>query len=382
MAHSDPLARRAPELAEALEPAERDALARALAEGDPAAEAAVARWEAARRALAVDLPSPRLVALYALADDPLVLGPEEEAELEAARPSIEAALAAHPALRAALERVRADRDAFDAVWEAQQGETPPRPPTPARPPVAPARRRSAGRWVWRSATGVALVLFLALLVVLVRRDAGFETVQAGARPELVYLADGSTVQLAAHARLETRLRADDRRARLLGDALFEVVPGHAPFVVETPSALTTVLGTTFAVRAGVQETEVVLVSGAVALAARAEPEAAVRLEPGQRARVRTGAPPSAPEPADVAEALAWTGTWYFRATPLGDIAERLAAHYGVEVRVPPALADERVTGAFEQRAPLEQTLQTLAAALGVSVEGDAASGYRFVAPGR
>ncbi len=368
-----------PTLFEALAPAEQDALRRALGHDADTADA-LALWTALRARLGADLrrdlPEFDLLVLWALGeDDPAVLAPEEEARLIAARPALEAALEQHPALGDVVRRVRADRDAFEAAW----GE-PARATRPAggrvedRDPVRPSVRR----WAWRSAVALAVVAFAAVLLFILRRDAGFETYEtAEGETETVTLTDGSTVRLASASRLLVEAEGE-RRVRLVGEAVFEVQPSGAPFVVETATALTTVLGTTFGVTASELETEVVLASGAVELATRLEPEQAVRLEPGQRSRVVGAQPPDAPTRTDVAETLAWTGTWYFQATPLDAIAERLAAHYGVPVEVAPALAADRVTGPFSSARPVAETLRALAIALDARVEGGAADGYRLV----
>lgn len=378
-----------PALFEALDPAERDALRRALGT-DPDASDALALWRALRARLGTelrrDLPDFDLLVLHALGDRPEGLAPEEEARLIAARPALERALAAHPALHAVVRRVHADRDAFDAAWvEASLHSS-----SPSRPFDAVAtsvgrraldrqatRPTGARRWAWRSAVALAVVAFAAMSVFILRRDAGFETYETAAgEMRTVELADGSTVRLAERSRL--MVEEGERRVRLTGEAVFEIVPNGDRFVVETPTALTTVLGTTFGVEADAVETEVVLASGAVELAPRAEPEAAVRLEPGQRSRVVGGQAPEAPVRTDVAATLAWTGTWYFQATPLDAIAERLAAHYAVGIDVAPGLASDRVTGPFSSAVPVEETLHALALALDARVEGSAASGFRIV----
>ena len=372
-------------LFEALDPEERDALRRALGTDADAAEA-LALWHALRERLGAglrrDLPDFDLLVLYALGDEPAALAPDEEARLIAARPNLEAALDAHPALRDIVRRIRADRAAFDDAWPAE--------PEPARRPglasVVGARamdrqaeRPSRGRrWAWRSAVAVAAVAFAALSVYLFQRDAGFETYETAAgETERILLADGSAVHLAAQSRLMVA-PGDERLVRLTGEAVFEVVPSGERFVVETATARTTVLGTTFGVAASEFETSVVLASGAVELAPRANPEAAVRLEPGQRSRVVGGQDPEAPTRADVTDVLAWTGTWHFQATPLADIVERLAAHYGVAIEAAAGLAGDRVTGPFSSDVSVEETLRTLALALDARVEGDAAAGFRLV----
>ncbi len=385
-------------LLDMVEPEEREALAAALggAGEDPSAQAMIATWAALRRRLGADLrrdlPDPDLLVLYALGDDPSALTPAEEARLITAQPAIEAALEAHPSLGDVVARVHADRAAFERAWAgggqepAVNGTAPSLSDAVAeqigqramdREPARPARR-----WAWRAVTAVAVVAFAALGVFLVQRDAGFETVQAAEERRELSLPDGSGVVLGPGARLAFEAGDDgERRVRLTGEALFDVVPGTEPFVVETPVALATVLGTTFGVRSDDRATEVVLASGAVALTARAAPTAVVTLAPGERSRVVAGRQPEAPVQADVTAALAWTGTWYFQATPLAAIARRLADHYGVAVAAPPSLAGDPVTGAFDVSRPVEETLQTLALALGVEVEGDADGGFRFVPPG-
>ena len=177
--------------------------------------------------------------------------------------------------------------------------------------------------------------------------------------------------------------ADDlRAARLLaGDALFAIRHDPAdPFTVETPNAVVTVLGTTFGVAVGETETDVVLVSGAVALASKDEAAEAVRLAPGQRSRVVALDAPAAPAPADLDAALAWTGDLFIRAEPLGVVAGRLSAAFGVPVEVDAALAGEAVSVTrFERDAGVEVALEELALTLGARLEPRLEGGYRLSA---
>jgi ferric-dicitrate binding protein FerR (iron transport regulator) len=386
-----------PTLFEALDPAERDALQQALGEDADASEA-LALWGALRARLGADLrrdlPDADLLVLYALGEaDPGALSPEEEARLIAARPALERAIAAHPALEDVVRRVRADHDAFEAAWEESDlAPTGPDAPTRAEPEVRPKQRAadrtavrgstrsSSHRWVWRSAVGVALVAFAALSVFLLQRDAGYETYATAAdETRTVALDDGSTVVLAASSRLMVETKDDGaRRVRLNGEALFEVIPSDEPFIVETPTALTTVLGTTFGVEASEIETEVVLANGAVEVATRVDPDQSVRLEPGQRSRVVGGQPPEPPTRADVVATLAWTGTWYFHNAPADEVAARFSEHYDVPILLNPSLTSVRVGGAYSADRPVEESVQALAVSLGAEIEGDADAGYRVV----
>ena len=379
-------------LFEALGPDEREALRRALGDDASAADA-LARWTALRARLGADLrralPDFDLLLLYAVGEsDPKALTPEEEARLIAARPSLERAIAAHPSLDDVIRRVRADQSAFDAAWDAETAESPiVREEVTVRRRAhdrAPERPRAARRWAWRAPVALAAVAFAAILVFILQRDAGFDTyTTAAGETRAVTLDDGSTVMLASSSRLMVETEDDGkRRVRLAGEALFEVVPGAEPFVVETATALTTVLGTTFGVDATEIETEVVLANGSVKLATRVDPELSVRLEPGQRSRVVGGQAPEPPARADVVTSLAWTGTWYFHNAPADEVAARFSEHYEVPIALAPSLASVRVGGAYSADRPVEESLQALAVSLGARTESDGAGGSRIVPTGR
>lgn len=369
------ISRLAPDLAELLDEKERDALNRALTEGDDMALNALKRWEVLMQAvgsqLAADIPPADLLVLYALSDD--VLDETEAARLAEATDEIEKAVAAHPGLETIVAQIRADRDAFYAIWDEPEKNV-----RTDRPAVEGARQRSGMRYVWRASAVFAIIVFAIVSVFLFNRDAGFETVRTSSNEfRTIDLEDGSVIRLGQNSTLSYKLDEEDRIARLTGTAVFEVYPDSRSFVVETPSAYATVLGTIFSVTATELNTEVILAGGSVELASRTNPEANVQLVPGQRSRVVSGGAPEAPSQVDTASEMAWSGTWHFQATPLIRIAELISAHYSVNVSVPESLAGERVTGAFSQNEPVEITLQTLATALGIHVETDEDGGFRF-----
>ncbi len=376
-----------------LSPAQQQALRAALAE-DPVLADAFAQWRqvraAVRERLHADVPDRRLLVLYALeaAGRADVLSPDEQQALGAARPALEQAAQRHPALADVVAHVEACCADFEAAWDAHF-DTETRPARKAAPDRRAARpaRRPVLRWGWRAVATVALAAFVAVLVLIVQRDRSLTTVHvAEGQTRLVELADGSTVRLLGGAALTyadpARAGVFNRRVRLSGRAFFDVAPDRQGFTVETPTALATVLGTSFGIQAHADAMEVVLATGRLSVASKAAQERFVVLEPGQMSRVSRDALPTTPAPVDLAEALAWTGLFLFRATPLEDAAARLSARYGVAVSVAQPLRAERVTGTFEHAQPLDEILQTLATTLEAAVAGSAAEGYRLTPAGR
>ena len=379
----DPLA-----LYDTLAPDDRAALTDALA-ADPELATAFASWRSlradVRRQLSETLPDRTLLVLYALADQDDVLTADEHRQLDAAQTDLQTALDRHPALVAAVRRIRDDRDAFEAAW-AEAPATPARQPARSadrapragdRERVAPSRA-PASRWVWRSVAVAVIAAFAVLATSIYQRDAGFDRVVAEADRSVV-LPDGSVATLAAGSVLMVPTAdRDARQARLVaGTALFQIVPdADAPFRLQTANAEITVLGTTFGVEASEVQTEVALVAGSVSLAPRRQPDAAVRLQPGESSRVLAADAPSAPAPTDRADVLAWTGS-VPTSGPAGAVAERIGTQFGVSVAVEDALAGELVSGRFDEETTAYEALRVLALALGADLNSSDSTAYRL-----
>ncbi|HIG75631.1 MAG TPA: hypothetical protein EYQ24_13950 [Bacteroidetes bacterium] len=367
-----------------LSPDEQAALRDALGT-DPALAEAAARWRSLRAGvraeLSRDLPDRALLVLHALADRPEDLSESDRQRLAAA--DLDGALAQHPGLVAAVERIRADRDAFDAIWQEHADAPIRREPrrrsaAPSRSAMAPAARPARSRptrWAWRASALVVIVAFGALLTFLYNRDAGFQRIVAGEQT-LVALADGSEVELAPGAVLmipREGADVDPRQARLLtGAALFDIVrQPDAPFHVQTPNADVTVLGTTFSVEITEVQSEdatrVVLASGRVRVAPRELDEQAVTLAPGEATEVVRFDAPAAPRATDVAADLAWTGELYARELSAAEVARRIAQATGQRVEVDAAIAGEPVSGTFHLDEGAEAALRPLALALGADL---------------
>ncbi|MDQ7041148.1 MAG: FecR domain-containing protein [Rhodothermus sp.] len=364
---------------EALTPEERKAL-QALLEQDPRLERALIHWEALqaylRTQLEIAVPDRRLLVLYALARSgrAMLLTPTERTELEQARPALERALQALPALETVIADITSACADFEEAWAAhftakRHGLR------AAERRSRPLRRRPVYRWMVRLALG-GVVLALAGILWWQQVGQRVEWRVAAGTSVVRTLADGSIVRLVGPAVLRYAERFD-RRLELEGQAYLEVQADTRPFIVETAEAIVTVLGTRLGVRSIDGQTEVVLVEGRVALNGRGRAERPVVLAPGQRSRVIAGKTPEPPVPVRMPEALAWTGLHIFNGMPLGEIVRYLSSFYNVPIRVDTSLAVEPIVGTFAQDQPLPEILQALAATLDAQL-AQSAEGYHLL----
>ena len=382
-------------------PKQRTAL-QAKLDDDSSLATAWAHWTRARAHLRErmqeQLSDRRLLVLYVMdeEEDDAALTDSETAALEAARNDLERALDESPALRQIVARIREERADFEEVWtlheDDREGADDDVPASERgrtdRPPRTPDTREASARQRWTRRFALAsLIVGLAVGALLLWPEGPSTTTVTAVDEERrsVELGDGSTVRLAAGATLTypTTMSEDAPRRVTLeeGRAFFNVQHrrSEASFVVHTPTATATVLGTQFGVTTTADTTEVLLASGSVQVgAADATDGDNVVLEPGEASRVASGGAPSAPTPTDLTTALDWTGLFVFRAVPMRTIAQRLSRHYDVQVTVTAPLEAETVTGTFERDQPASQVLDALAATLGAEVqrEGDA---YRLTA---
>ena len=290
---------------------------------------------------------------------------EDERNLVAeARPGYQSALHKHPALQKVVAGIGRDRNEFMAPLE-----------LPAQPKIV-----RIPRVVWRIAAVIALVGLVGVLAyTLTRQSPNWQVIAvAEAESQEHSLPDGSTVRIVGPAELRYHADEFDRQVHLTGGAFFDVESGATVFAVYTDEAVTRVLGTRFGVLDLEGLTEVVVESGHVEVASESLPAESVELTPGQVSRVVTGSAPTAPEPLDISDGLAWTGMLFFRATAMNVVAQRLTDRFDITVSVDPSLEAEEVTGSFGEGETLEDILNALAIPLNAKVEVSA-SGWH-VAP--
>ena len=374
-------------------PEERTAL-RDRFEEEPDLATAWVHWRRARshlrERLEERLSDRRLLVLYVLETDgeAAALTDSEQAALDAAREDLVRAIDESPALQQIVERIREERADFRSVWanhdfdsaENDAGaDTTSSSSSSARPERASRAPRSrdtstTARWSRRFAL-VSMLIGMAVGAFLLWPQEGSTTVTvADGTTRVVDLGGGTTARLVGGATLTYDAPSSDPPQRVTlqdGRAFFDVSPrgDGASFIVETPTATATVLGTQFGVTTTADTTEVVLASGSVRVGGASDDGASsVVLEPGQTSWVAKNNPPASPAPTDLTTALDWTGLFVFRSVPMEVIADRLGRHYGVEIAVAESLADEPVTGTFERSQPVREVLDALSTTLGGEVQ--------------
>jgi ferric-dicitrate binding protein FerR (iron transport regulator) len=163
-----------------------------------------------------------------------------------------------------------------------------------------------------------------------------------------------------HSRLEfdpQHFNRTERLVKLSGEGFFEVVPSivkgstgkKIPFIVETGSLRTRVLGTAFNIEAYAKESEVrvSLVHGRIALDDTATDQT-TELSPNHTVRYSKQTQSWLVLPVDAANVALWTkGYLVFNEVPLQEALERIRERYQVNLAYDPALLQhKRITASF------------------------------------
>lgn len=195
------------------------------------------------------------------------------------------------------------------------------------------------------------------------------TTPVGGRDSLV-LPDGSHVILGPGSVLtvEADYGRSSRNVSLRGEALFTVVHDESrPFIVAANGAEIRDVGTAFVVHSDGGGVRVVVTEGVVELTAGAAPR--TQLNVGDAATVSTSGKVVAERGVGAKDDLAWTrGQLVFRDTPLSEVSEDLQRWYGVHLEIQdPALRRRPLSASFEGDS-VRGVLNTIALAIGASIE--------------
>ncbi|MBV6655735.1 MAG: FecR domain-containing protein [Mameliella sp.] len=162
----------------------------------------------------------------------------------------------------------------------------------------------------------------------------YAEIQTGPKKErTVNLPDGSVVVLNENSTLRYPEAFKSRVVELSGEAFFDVVKQDgATFAIRSEGAQTTVLGTSFNVRAYPDEPEVTVTveTGKVEVAALNQAEEKVLLLPGASGQYDKAL--EEVKEAPVSNALAWKkDLLIFDNQPLGQVAEAIERYFGQEI---------------------------------------------------
>ena len=251
--------------------------------------------------------------------------------------------------------------------------------------VARAHRRRPARWV--AVTAAIAAAAAALVVQLMPRDTARDPVAVAAgspgsvietgigQRDSVRLPDGTRVILAPASRLTVSATygRGSRDVTLDGVAWLSVRHDDAsPFTLHVGAAVVRDVGTEFTARADEGEAgqvSVAVTEGSVELRAASSSTPAVTLAAGDRGAVERGGRVIAERGRAAEEDLSWMrGQLVFREAGMDRVRSELRRWYGIDVRVADStLLKRRITASFDGE-PVDRVLQTLALALGATVE--------------
>ncbi len=189
---------------------------------------------------------------------------------------------------------------------------------------------------------------------------------AGERRQLL-LPDGTRVWLGPGSRLDypNRFNGEKRKVKLEGEAFFDVVhDSNQPFIIQTDEVSTTVLGTSFNVRAykGKENVEVTLVTGKVAVALKNKGKTLQNtIENNQQIIVNKAdfslVKRNYPNASSYLNKR--IGVFDYNGESLEFVVNDLKAQYGVEINIEPALLTRSFYGELKMTDSLEHTLNKL-----------------------
>lgn len=233
----------------------------------------------------------------------------------------------------------------------------------ALPGVQPKAGR--GKRLWRVARVAALWLVViagAWMAYLRFGPAGTTlTLASGTSPKTDTLPDRTIVTLNKHAsiRLSSGFGRRSRTLTLEGEAFFDVsVDNRRPFVVRTPGATITVLGTSFNISSRGEQTEVIVEHGKVEVSNR---ENSVQLSAGEKVVVdRKNGPLHKQKVVNELYNYYRTGTLICQSTPLSAVIRSLNEAYDVHIAVDDdALGALPLTTTFYLTQPLDSILSII-----------------------
>lgn len=233
------------------------------------------------------------------------------------------------------------------------------------------KMRKLGNWRWAAAA--AILLPLAIATWLFTRPEAAPPQWAEVRTEAdeiknISLPDGSSIALNENSSISYPADFEERRVRLKGEAFFDVTKQNGKtFTIDNGNSRTTVLGTSFNIRAYPDEdqVEVTVITGKVAVA---NAQDSILLVPGEKAQTsETGSIQKMTSNSQ--NEIAWkTKQLSFKDAQLGEIFVHLENYFDVEITCKnKAILDCHYSGKYKNP-DLEEILQAIQFSLELEVE--------------
>lgn len=221
---------------------------------------------------------------------------------------------------------------------------------------------------WKAAAVIGLICLAAIGVYnngnnLEKITSTIAQVETGVKEQQeVRLPDGSIVVLNENSMLSYDENFQTRKVTLKGEAFFDVTKqAGEPFEIMTTTTKTTVLGTSFNVRAYENKNvEVAVLAGKVAVEKLGTEKGRVLLLPNQTVVYDVASGTMEKETAPNANAMAWkTQELVFKNSILSEVVEVLEQYFGVEIESNEKVLNCHYTGSFKNP-DLEEVFNTIA----------------------
>lgn len=189
--------------------------------------------------------------------------------------------------------------------------------------------------------------------------------------------DGSSVTLNANSTLQypEPFKDDEITLTLDGEAYFEMQPfkdengERRKFSVETPDGYISIIGTSFNVNTRENETNIVLDEGEVEVVKSTDRNISVLMKPGEMARLSMSEGQIEVHEVNTEIYTSWRNLeWVFDETSLAEIAKRIEASYGVEVKIADKSLNEMKFSGTAPNQNLSVLLEGLKTLLDVPIE--------------
>ena len=205
--------------------------------------------------------------------------------------------------------------------------------------------------VWKAAGAAAVVLLLVLGHFWLNKDNFVVITAKPGNHRQVTFPDGSTAKLNAVSSViynETNWQKE-RQLILEGEAFFEVKPGAA-FSVISDFATTTVLGTSFNIKARSGQVHVACLSGEVRVFNNKDESNDVSLTPGRATFLTAADWPASPFAFDAQQVNGWrSGEFHFEEAPLANVFREIERQFRVQVIPDVRFRKSKFSGKFTNR---------------------------------